>query len=41
MYETDHKTIKDLFYKQINDLTKKSLSKSFDYQFSDQWTPHL
>lgn len=37
MYETDQKTIKELFYQQISELTKKT--NSFDYQFSDRWTP--
>jgi len=37
MYETDHNTIKELFYQQISELTRKT--NSFDYQFSDQWTP--
>ena len=40
MYDTDHKTIKELFYKQISNLTKKTnnlRSSSFDYQFSDRW----
>ena len=39
MYDTDQETIKKLFYKQISELTRKT--SSFDYQFSDQWTPHL
>jgi hypothetical protein len=37
MYETDSETIKNLFYTQMAALTKKT--NSFDYQFSDQWTP--
>jgi len=41
MYETDHDTIKKIFYKQISDLTRKTVGNSFDYQFSDRWTPHL
>jgi hypothetical protein len=39
MYATDHKTIKELFYKQFEQLTKKQ--QSFDMQFSDRWTPAL
>jgi len=37
MYETDAKTIQELFYKQISSLTQQTMNKSFDYQFSDQW----
>jgi len=37
MYETDHNTIKELFYRQMSELTRKT--NSFDYQFSDRWTP--
>jgi len=29
-------TIKELFYRQIRELTIKA-NKSFDYQFSDRW----
>ena len=30
--------IKELFNKQVKDLTKKTLeSESFDFQFSDRW----
>jgi hypothetical protein len=31
------KTIKELFFKQIRDLTLKSKIESFDFQFSDRW----
>lgn len=34
--DTSVKTIKDLFYKQIRDLTMRT-ADSFDYQFSDRW----
>jgi len=34
--DTRQGTIKELFYKQIRDLTLKT-NKSFDYQFSDRW----
>ena len=29
--------IKELFYKQIRELTLKTKAKSFDYQFSGKW----
>jgi len=32
----DQRMIRDLFYKQISDLTAKSMD-SFDVQFSDRW----
>jgi hypothetical protein len=35
MYDIDQKTIKEIFYKQFAELTKKT--NSFDYQFSDRW----
>lgn len=41
MYETDQETIKKIFYKQIRELTRRTVSNSFDYQFSDRWTPNL
>lgn len=34
--DTSLETIKDLFYKQIRNLSVKS-SNAFDVQFSDQW----
>jgi len=30
-------TIKELFYRQIKDLTLATKVKSFDIQFSDRW----
>lgn len=33
----DTKYIEKLFFKQIKDLTAKTVAKSFDYQFSDGW----
>jgi hypothetical protein len=33
--DTSHETIKQLFYKQIRDLSTKA--SSFDVQFSDLW----
>lgn len=33
----DHDTIRELFYNQIKELTRKSLTKSFDIQFSERW----
>jgi hypothetical protein len=36
MYDTDQNTIKDLFYSQFAELTKKT--NSFDFQFSDRWS---
>ena len=30
-------TIKELFYRQIKDLTLSSKLNSFDFQFSDGW----
>lgn len=35
MVDLSHKTIKELFYKQIRDMTVKR--DHFDVQFSDQW----
>jgi len=32
----EHELIKELFYKQVKNLTLRSI-KSFDYQFSDKW----
>ncbi len=32
------KFIEQLFFKQMKDLTAKSVSNSFDYQFSGGWT---
>ncbi|MCB9358770.1 hypothetical protein H6503_02470 [Candidatus Woesearchaeota archaeon] len=42
MYNTDHETIKDLFYQQFATLTRRTSSNfnAFDYQFSDQWIPN-
>jgi len=34
MVDTNHNTIKDLFYQQIKNLTLKSVEDSFDIQFS-------
>jgi hypothetical protein len=33
----DTKYIEHLFFKQIKDLTLKTASQSYDYQFSDGW----
>ena len=33
----DNKYIEELFFKQIKDLTTKTLAQSMDYQFSDGW----
>jgi hypothetical protein len=30
--------VKDLFLKQMKDVTMKSVADSFDYQFSGTWT---
>ena len=35
--EMSNKAIKELFYKQIRDLTMKTKMESFDVQFSDRW----
>jgi len=36
--DVTQQTIKDLFYKQVREMTKKSAKQhSFDLQFSDQW----
>lgn len=36
--DLSHKTIKELFYKQIKDVTMRNCSiDSFDFQFSDRW----
>ncbi len=35
--DTSPETIKNIFHKQIKDLTEKSNMQSFDIQFSDQW----
>jgi hypothetical protein len=32
-----HKTIENLFYKQIRNLTLQEKMKSFDTQFGDTW----
>lgn len=32
-----NETIKELFYKQIRELTLKTSIDSFDFQFSDMW----
>ena len=38
MVDLSTKTIKELFNKQVREMTKKTLSnQSFDYQFSDRW----
>ena len=38
MVDLSTKTIKEIFNKQVREMTKKSLSsQSFDYQFSDRW----
>jgi len=34
----DHKEIEELFFKQIKNLTTKTITQSFDFQFSDGWT---
>ena len=38
--DTSTETIKNLFYKQIKDLTAKTVNekmRTFDVQFSDRW----
>jgi len=30
-------TIKEIFYKQIRELTLRTRAESFDYQFSGKW----
>ena len=35
--DLSNKTIKELFYKQIRNLTLKTKIESFDFQFSDRW----
>ena len=38
MVDLTTSTIKELFNKQVRELTKKTLAaESFDYQFSDRW----
>ena len=39
MADISQQTIKDLFYKQVREMTKKSSLKMnlFDVQFSDKW----
>jgi hypothetical protein len=38
MVDLSTKTIKEIFNKQVRELTKRTLStESFDYQFSDRW----
>ncbi len=35
------KEIEQLFFKQIKNLTTRTAMRSYDYQFSDQWTREL
>ena len=35
--DTSTETIKELFYRQIKDLTLKGKVGTFDYQFSERW----
>ena len=35
--KTDTETVRELFYQQIRDLTQRTLSNSFDIQFSERW----
>jgi len=40
MNDLSQQTIKDLFYKQVREMTKKSMQEKmnlFDIQFSDKW----
>lgn len=34
----NQKHIEQLFFKQIKQLTAKTVAQSFDYQFSDGWS---
>lgn len=35
--DLSQKTIQDLFFHQIKKLSQKSVSASFDYQYSEWW----
>ena len=35
--DLSNETIKELFYKQIKDITLRTKAESFDYQFSGRW----
>jgi len=35
--EMSNEAIRELFYKQIRDMTLKTKMESFDMQFSDRW----
>jgi hypothetical protein len=37
MVDLSTSTIKQLFHKQIKEMTKKTVANTFDYQFSDRW----
>ena len=37
MVDLSTSKIKELFNKQVKELTKKTVTGSFDYQFSDRW----
>ena len=37
MIDTTHKTIEELFYKQIRNLSVKRLDRGIDLVFSDAW----
>lgn len=37
MFTMDQKMIEQLFFEQMKNLTRESLEKSYDYQFSDAW----
>lgn len=37
MIDLTNTTIEELFYRQMQKNTMKSVEQSFDYQFSDRW----
>lgn len=37
MMDLSNKTIQEIFYKKIRELTQKACADSFDLQFSERW----
>lgn len=40
MVDLSAQKIRELFNRQVREMTKKTVAESFDYQFSDMWMNH-